>query len=199
MTLRQIINEPVKPDNLIVFTFFLHLLFLTGASAVPEGRFFFWMPINLTVEAFIMFRLILFWRRYSKHEPRRYNSLQLYWMLMGLSIFTTMPFVRMSYGTVVFWPLLIGTLLLFLLGHLLKEKVGEVFVNPRKLKQLVMWPTALAGIVLIGIAIMAVLRFQSVDENVGIAVFLYMLGVFSIFVANPFSLSKERIEKLIGD
>jgi hypothetical protein len=115
---------------------------------------------------------------------------------MGFSIFSTLPFVRMSYGSIAFYPLLIGTLLLFLFGHLWKERIGEVFVNPRKVKQLVMWPKALAGIVLIGIMVMAVLRFQSVDENVGLAAFLYMIGGFTIFIANPFSLTEERIEKL---
>lgn len=60
-----------------------------------------------------MLSLILLWRRNSKHEPKRYNSLQVYWMLMGMSIFSVMPYVRMSYETVIFWPLLIGTLLPF--------------------------------------------------------------------------------------
>ncbi|WP_252502259.1 hypothetical protein [Sporosarcina sp. Marseille-Q4943] len=78
----------------------------------------------------------------------------------------------------------------------MKERIGEVFVNPRKVKQLVMWPTALAGIVLIGIAIMAILRFQSVDENVGLVVFAYMLGGFALFIATPFSLTEEQFEEL---
>lgn len=47
MTLQQNINKPVKADNLIVFSFFLHLLFLLCANAEPEGRFLFWLPINI--------------------------------------------------------------------------------------------------------------------------------------------------------
>ncbi|MFS0688633.1 hypothetical protein AB1K89_05170 [Sporosarcina sp. 179-K 8C2 HS] len=193
-------NNEMKPiaEKRIGFTIVLHLFLILGASAVPEDRFFFWLAINLTFEALLIFRVLTMWNRY-KHDTERYYSIQAYWMLIGFSVFTTLPFVRMSYGSVAFWPLLIGTLLLFLVGHLLKEKIGEVFVNPHKLKQLVMWPTALAGIVLIGIAIMTVLRFQSVDENVGIAAFLYMLGGFAIFVATPFSLTRERIEKLKGN
>ncbi|WP_239431323.1 hypothetical protein [Sporosarcina sp. ACRSL] len=193
-------NNVAKPiaEKRLGFTVVLHLFLILGASAIPEGRFFFWLAINLGVEALIIFRVLTMWNRY-KHETKRYYSIQVYWMLIGFSIFTTMPFVRMSYGTAAFWPLLIGTILLFLLGHLWKESIGEVFVNPRKVKQLVMWPTALAGIVIIGIVIMAVLRIKSVHPNVGIVVFLYMLGVFSIFIANPFSLSEERIEKLKGE
>ena len=187
-------TEPIAETRL-GFTICLHLFLLIGASAVPEGSFFFWLPINLGVEALIVFRILTMWNRY-KHDTKRYYSLQLYWMLIGFSIFMTMPFVRMSYGTVIFWPLFIGTLLLFLVGHLLKERIGEVFVNPRKMKQLVMWPTALAVIVLIGIAIMAILRFQSVDENVGLVVFGYMLGGFALFIATPFSLTEEQIEEL---
>ncbi|MCM3743966.1 hypothetical protein M3193_07395 [Sporosarcina luteola] len=193
-------NNVTKPiaEKRLGFTIALHLFLLVGASSFPEGSFFFWLAITLGVEALLVFRVLTMWNRY-KYETKRYYSIQAYWMLIGFSIYTTLPFVRISYGTVVFWPLLIGTVLLFLLGHLLKERIGEVFVNPRKLKQLVMWPTALAGIVLIGILVMAVLRFQSVHPNVGIAVFLYMLGGFSIFLANPFSLPEDRIEKLKGD
>lgn len=188
------VAEPIAEKRL-GFTIVLHLLLILAASAVPEGRFFFWPAINLSVEALIVFRVLVMWNRY-KHDTKRYYSIQVYWMLIGFSIFSVMPFVRMSYGSEVFWPLLMGTLLLFLLGHLLKERIGLVFVNPRKAKQLALWPKALAGIVIFGIAIMAVLRFQSVDENVGLTAFLYMLGGFSIFIANPFSLPEERIEML---
>lgn len=190
-------SEPIAETRL-GFTIVLHLFLLIAASAVPEGRFFFWFPINLVVEALIIFRVITMWNRY-KQDTKRYYSIQLYWMLIGFSIFTTMPFVRMSYGTVIFWPLFIGTLLLFVLGHLVKKRIGEVFVNPRKIKQLVMWPTALAGIVLLGIAIMVILRFQSVDENVGLVVFAYMLGGFAVFIATPFTLTEEQFEELKGN
>lgn len=199
MTSQQNINKPVKADNLIVFTFFLHLLLLLGASAVPEGHFLFWLPINLTVEAFIIIRLILLWRRYSKHEPRRYNSLQLYWMLTGLSFFAMMPFVRATHGSLAFWPFLIGTAFLFLLSHLWKEKITSVFVNPSKMKRLIKWPKALAAIVIVGLVIMTVLRFTPAHPNLGISIFLYMIGAFMVFCATPFSLDEERIEKLKVD
>lgn len=199
MISKQDINKPVKADNLIIFTFFLHLLLLLVASSVPEGSFFFWLPINLAVEAFIMFRLLLLWRRYSKHEPRRYNSLQLYWILTGLSIFAMMPFVRATYGSVAFWPFLIGTVFLFLLSHLWKEKIASVFVNPRKTKHLIKWPKALAIIVIIGLVIMTVLRFTPAHPNLGLSIFSYMIGGFMAFCATPFSLDQERIEKLMAD
>lgn len=199
MTSKQNIYRPVKADNLIVFTFFLHLLSLLVASAVPEGRFLFWLPINLTLEAFIIFRLLLLWRRYSKHEPRRYNSLQLYWILTGLSIFAMMPFVRATYGSVAFWPFLIGTVFLFLLSHLWKEPIASVFVNPRKTKQLVKWPKVLAIIVIVGLVIMTTLRFTPAHPNLGLSIFIYMIGGFLLFCATPFSLDPKRIEKLMAE
>lgn len=195
----QNINKPVKADNLIVFTFFLHLLSLLVASSVPEGSFLFWLPINLTLEAFIIFRLLLLWRRYSKHEPRRYNSLQLYWILTGLSIFAMMPFVRATYGSVAFWPFLIGTVFLFLLSHLWKEPIASVFVNPRKTKQLVKWPKVLAIIVIVGLVIMTTLRFTPAHPNLGLSIFIYMIGGFLLFCATPFSLEPKRIEKLMAE
>ncbi|MDN4609233.1 hypothetical protein [Sporosarcina highlanderae] len=188
-------TEPIAEKRL-GFTIPLHL-FLILCASMPEEHFFFWLTINLCVEALIVFRVLTMWHRY-KHDTKRYYSIQAYWMLIGFSIFTTMPFVKMSYGTVAFWPLLVTTLLLFLLGHVWKERIGAIFVNPRREKQLVMWPTALAVIILIGIAIMAVLRFQSMHPNIGIAIFLYMVGGFAIFIATPFSLSGERIEELKG-
>ncbi|MFS0576267.1 hypothetical protein AB1K83_11575 [Sporosarcina sp. 179-K 3D1 HS] len=199
MTSKLNINKPVAADNLIVFTFFLHLLLLLVASSVPEGRFLFWLPINLIVEAFIIFRLLLLWRRYSKHEPRRYNSLQLYWILTGLSIFAMMPFVRATYGSVAFWPFLIATIFLFLLSHLWKERITSVFVNPRKTKQFVKWPKVLAIIVIVGLVIMTTLRFTPAHPNLGLSIFTYMIGGFLIFYATPFSLDKERIEKLMAE
>ncbi|WP_252502258.1 hypothetical protein [Sporosarcina sp. Marseille-Q4943] len=199
MNSQQNINKPVEADNLIVFTFFLHLFLLLVASSVPEGRFLFWLPINLTVEAFIIFRLLLLWKRYSKNEPRRYNSLQLYWMITGISIFAMMPFVRATYGSVAFWPFLIGTVFLFLLSHLWKEPIASVFVNPRKTKQLVKWPKALAILVIVGLVIMTALRFTPAHPNLGLSIFSYMIGGFMAFCATPFSLDQERIEKLMAD
>ena len=173
-------TEPIAETRL-GFTICLHLFLLIGASAVPEGSFFFWLPINLGVEALIVFRVLTMWNRY-KYDTKRYYSIQVYWMLMGFSIFTTLPFVRMSYGTVAFWPILIGTLLLFLLGHLWKERIGEVFVNPRKLKQLVMWPTALAGIVLIGIMVMAVLTISiGASECWDRCLFIHARSIYNIY------------------
>ncbi|MBD7984751.1 hypothetical protein H9649_09170 [Sporosarcina sp. Sa2YVA2] len=199
MTSKQNIDQQVKADNLIVFIFFLHLLSLLGASAVPEGRFLFWLPINLTVEVLIIVRLILLWKRYSKHEPRRYNSIQLYWMLTGLSFFMMMPFVKITFGTFAFLPMLTIAILLFLFSHLWKERIASVFVNPKKKGQLVKWPKALAVIIIIGIVIMTALRFTPAHPNDGLSVFLFLLGGFSIFIATPFSLSGERIEELKQD
>ncbi len=199
MNSQQNTNKSVKADNLIIFTFFLHLLLLLCASAVPEGRFLFWLPINLAIETFIIFRLLLLWKRYSKYEPRRYNSLQLYWALIGSSIFAMMPFVRSTYGTLAFWPFLIGTVLLFLISHLLKERITSVFVNPDKRRQLIKLPKVLAVIVLVGLVINAMLRFTQAHPNLGLIIFLYLLAGFLLFCATPFSLDQERIEKLKAD
>ncbi|MGN7410937.1 hypothetical protein [Sporosarcina sp. SAFN-010] len=199
MNSQQNINKPVKADNLILFTFFLHFLLLLGASAVPEGHFLIWLPINLTMETFIIFRLLILWKRYSKYEPRRYNSLQLYWALIGSSVFAMMPFVRGTYGSVAFWPFLIGTVFLFLFSHLLKERITSVFVNPSKTRQLINLPRALAVIIIVGLVIITMLRFTQAHPNFGLSIFLYLIAGFLVFCATPFSLDQERIEKLKTD
>ncbi|MBB4823492.1 magnesium-transporting ATPase (P-type) [Sporosarcina luteola] len=177
------------------FTVFLHIFMLLGASVYPEGSFFKWLFINLAIECLIVIRILSLWKQY-KFDTKRYYSLQVYWMLTGFSIFSVIPFVKTVYGTTIFWLLLIITIGMFIAAHLLKERIGAIFVNPGKLHLLVLWPKLLAVIVLIGIVIMAVLRAQSYHSNVGLFAFLYLIGMFALYTAVPFSLTEERIEKL---
>jgi len=102
----------------------------------------------------------------------------------------------MTYGTFGFWPVLASAVLSVLLSHLWRERIASVFVNPKKVKQQVMWPAALAVIVIIALVIMTVLRFTPAHPNDGLSVFLFLLGVYAPFLATPFTLSEERIEKL---
>jgi xanthine/uracil permease len=185
-------------EKRIGMTLLIHGILLLGSSAIPEEDFLIWFPINLVIEALIIFQLLRLWKRY-KNKPQHYYTIQVYWMLIGLSFFAMLPIVKIMYYTASFWPVLILTVLLFFYAHFIREKIAEVFVNPKKKRQLHLWPVFLCILVFIGILIMAILRAESYHPNLGIAILLYMIGGMMAFVATPFSVSGERLEELKGE
>lgn len=189
------INEDEVADKRLGFTVVLHLFMIVVASAYPEGQFFLWLCIGLVVETFIIFRILLLWKRY-KYYTKRYYSLQLYWMLVGAAIYAVIPFVRGTYTTGYFGIMLVVTLLLFVLGYFSRSWLAKVFLNPKKVKLLRLLPIVIVAIIMIGLFTMAVLHVKEMHPNVGISVFLYMIGAFLLFMAGPFSLTEERLEEL---
>lgn len=182
-------------EKRIGFTVVLHVFMIVVASAYPEGEFFLWLTIGLVAEALIVFRILVLWERY-KHYTKRYYSLQVYWMLTGAAVYAVIPFVRVTYSTAYFAIMLVGTLLLFLLGYSSRSWLAKVFLNPKKINLLRMLPIVLVVIIMIGLFTMAVLQVKEMHPNVGLSVFLYMLGAFLLFVAGPFSMTEERLEEL---
>ncbi len=185
-------------EKRIGMTLFIHSILLVGSSAIPEENFLLWFPINLTIEALIIIQLLRMWKKY-KYNTKQYYTIQVYWMLIGLSYFAMAPIVKVMYYTPSFWPVLIVTVFLFVYAHLIREKIAEVFVNPKKERKLRLWPVSLSILILVGILIMAILRAKSYHPNLGIAVILYLIGGMMVFVATPFSLSGERLEELKGE
>ena len=162
-------------EKRIGMTLLIHGILLLGSSAIPEQDFLIWFPINLTIEALIIVQLLRMWKKY-KYNTKQYYTIQVYWMLIGFSFFTMAPIVKVMYYTPSFWPVLSVTVLLFVYVHLIREKIAEVFVNPKKKRQLHLWPVLLCILVFIGILIMAILRAESYHPNLGIAILLYLIG-----------------------
>lgn len=185
-------------EKRIGMTLLIHSILLVGSSAIPEKDFLIWFSINLAIEALIIIQLLRLWKRY-KYNTKQYYTIQVYWMLIGFSYFAMAPIVKVMYDTASFWPVLLVTVLLLVYAHVIREKIVAVFVNPKKERQLQLWPMSLCILVLIGILIMAILRAQSYHPNLGIAVLLYLLGGMAAFLATPFSVSGERIEELKGE
>ncbi|MCG7336477.1 hypothetical protein MHZ95_14500 [Sporosarcina sp. ACRSM] len=185
-------------EKRIGMTLFIHGILLVGSSAIPEEDFLLWFPINLAIEALIIIQLLRMWKKY-KYNTKQYYTIQVYWMLIGLSYFAMAPIVKVMYYTTSFWPVFIVTVLMFIYAHVIREKIAEVFVNPKKERQLQLWPVSLSILILVGILIMAILRANSYHPNLGIAIFLYLIGGMTAFLATPFSLSGERLEELKGE
>lgn len=107
--------------------------------------------------------------------------------------------MKIWYGTSIFWLVLVFTVSLFVYAQLIREKLAEVFVNPKKKRQFRLWPVSLCILVFVGIFIMAILRAKSYHPNLGIAILIFMAGGMMTFIATPFSLPAERIEELKGE
>ena len=185
-------------DKRIGLTLGIHTILLLVASSIPEGGFWLWFPITLAIEALIILELLRKWRKY-KYNLKSYYTIQIYWMLMGLSLYSMIPVVRIMYGTAAFWPVLVFTISLFIFAHLVREKIAEVFVNPKKDRQLNLWPVIFCIIVFVGVIIMAILRAKTYHPNLGLVILIYMVGGMMLFLATPFSVSAERFEKLKGE
>ena len=197
MSLMKPATEEIA-EKRIGMTLLIHGILLVGSSAIPEEDFLIWFPINLTIEALIIIQLLRMWKKH-KYNTKQYYTIQVYWMLIGFSYFAMAPIVKVMYYTASFWPVLIVTVLLFIYAHLTREKIAEVFVNPKKERKLQLWPIFMCILILIGILIMAVLRAKSYHPNLGIAILLYLIGGMMVFLATPFSVSGERLEELKGE
>ena len=173
-------------EKRIGMTLLIHGILLLGSSAIPEEDFLIWFPINLVIEALIIIQLLRMWKRYkNKRATLLYD-----------------PSVLDADRVVVFcndsdcenhvrYSLFLASTdfngFLFFYAHFIREKIAEVFVNPKKKRQLHLWPVFLCILVFIGILIMAILRAESYHPNLGIAILLYLIGGMMTFVATPFS------------
>ena len=182
-------------EKRIGLTLVIHGIFLLGSSAILDVGFLLWFPINLAIEVLIILELLRMWKRY-KYNSKSYYTIQVYWMLMGTAIYSVLPILRLMYVTDAFWLVLVFTILLFIYAHLIREKIAEVFVNPKKEKSLWLLIMVFSIIVFIGVIIMAILRAKSYHPNLGLIIVLYMVGGMMLFLATPFSVSAERFEKL---
>ena len=54
-------------EKRIGMTLLIHGILLLGSSAIPEEDFLIWFPINLVIEALIIFQLLRMWKRYKNN------------------------------------------------------------------------------------------------------------------------------------
>ena len=119
-------------EKRIGMTLLIHGILLLGSSAIPEEDFLIWFPINLVIEALIIIQLLRMWKRY-KNKPQHYYTIQVYWMLIGLSFFAMLPIVKIMYYTASFWPVLVLTVLLFFYARFIQgENSGSVRESKEK-------------------------------------------------------------------
>ena len=125
-------------EKRIGMTLLIHGILLLGSRPFPRKIFSYGPQSISLIEALIIIQLLRMWKRY-KNKPQHYYTIQVYWMLIGLSFFAMLPIVKIMYYTASFWPVLVLTVLLFFYARFIREKIAEVFVNPKKKRQLHLW------------------------------------------------------------
>ncbi len=173
----------------------VHMLSLLAAAAFPEGRFLFWLPILLAVEGLIVFHLLRLWKRY-KYQSKHYYTINMYWFLIGLNIFASLPILRLCYGTPYFWLILPLMIIVFLYAHFIREKILVLFVSPSKVKTLYRLPVLMRIFVVVSIFMLIFLQMKSFHPNFGLSIFVYFVSVGLLYIATPFSIPVDQIEQV---
>ncbi|WP_394238873.1 hypothetical protein [Niallia oryzisoli] len=169
----------------VIFGFF--------GSAIPDWSFGI-LLLNLII-TIISLGLSRYWYQ-SVKSTIRYNSLTSFIMLITMGVYMAEPILRLSFGTLVFWPFLL--LYLVVIGYALfkREMIFQAFHRPGKSK--IVFGSYLFVIILIIISAFSfrngqeLILMQLLDDQEGVfffTVIMYLGGLFLSFLS--FALLKK--------
>ncbi|WP_148361195.1 hypothetical protein [Bacillus timonensis] len=165
-------------------------------SAIPDWSFRIFLLMMVTT--FILLCIARYWYK-TIPNTIRYNSLVAFLMLISMGLYIAIPILRISFHTMVFWPLLILYLLVMGYSLLKREMIFQAFHMPGKSKIVLG-----SYVFLMILTIISAFSFrngqelvimQLLSENQGLIFFsfiLYLGGLFLSFIA--FALLKKPEE-----
>ncbi|MDI3311270.1 MAG: hypothetical protein QJR05_07555 [Thermoanaerobacterium sp.] len=176
----------------------LNVMFGTFASLIPTGSLtIFLLNMGLTI---IEVAISWHWWRTIPNEVR-YTSLVCYLMSITFGIFATIPLLRLTFGTMLFWLILL--LYLMVLGYsiYLKELLFQAFHRPGKSKL----SKGIAAFLLVLIIIGALssrngqemLILSILNDHQGaifVSLFSFIIGLFVTFTASSLLKKPEEIK-----
>lgn len=162
-------------------------------SLIPDWSFRIFL-LNILITIFSV-GLARYW--YQKVENTvRYNSLTSFIMLITMGLFLTEPILRMSFGTMVFWPFVLLYVLVIAYSLYKREMIFQAFHEPGKSK--IAFGSYLFVFILIIISAFSfrngqeLILMQLLDDHEGVFFFtslMYFGGLFLSFLS--FALLKK--------
>jgi len=188
--------EPqIVAEHRLGMTAFIYSIIMLGSSFMPEESVVKWLLINIFFSIIFLFTLFMLWSKY-KNDTGRYYSYQVYGMLMGIVFFGITPIFKLSYPSIYFWIIAFITTTLIISSHLLRKRIVMSFVNKKHKILLTILSIYMMLLIIIGIALMAIMRNNQSPENAGMSILIYLVCAMFMVMAPAFLVSKDDVEKL---
>jgi hypothetical protein len=117
-------------------------------------------------------------------------------MLMGIVFFGITPILKLTYLSISFWIILLGTLTLLVSSHRLRKRIVISFVNKKHRVLLNILCIYVMGMSVLAIVISHFIRINEYPVNAGISILFYLMSSMFMVIAPAFIVSKEDVERL---
>lgn len=192
---KAISKESPVADTRIKMTAFLLACIMLPSSFMPEETVVKWLIINTIVLIFVLVLLYITWQK-NKFDAVRYNSLQVYILLMSIVFYAVVPLFKILSESIYFWLIVLATIAFIVMAHVLNKRTTLSFVN-KDHKNLVKIASVYLGILIFaGVVLIAMMQTQEAPENTGVSILFYLVGLLFIVLAPMFLLTKSEVDKL---
>jgi len=187
-------KSPVA-DTRIKMTAFVLACIMLPSSFMPEETVAKWLIIITLVLILVLVLLYFTWQK-NKFDGVRYNSLQVYILLMNIVFYAIVPLLKILSEAIYFWLIVLATIAIMVLAHVLNKRTTLSFVN-KDHKKLVIIASIYVGILIFAGAVLnGTMRTQEAPENTGVSILFYFAGLLFIVLAPMFLLTKSEVDKL---
>lgn len=183
---------PLKNNRILSISFVVFLFsFLSFIPEFNKGLFIFMVSvcvINIPVSYYL-------WLKYRK-QSIVYSSYTSYSMILILSLFFLIPFIRLQNNIIAFYSIILFCISFFIVTHLKKEASVIMFHNPQKSKLGKLFYIVMGLVFLFGIIVNSI-RLRDYDLSLILgSVFLFFAGLLFLFFAPMMTIKPERMEEI---
>ena len=165
------------------------------SSFMPEETVVKWLIINTLVLILVLVLLYFTWQN-NKFDAVRYNSLQVYILLMSIVFYAIFPLLKILSEAIYFWLIVLATIAFIVIAHVLNKRTTLSFVN-KDHKNLIKIVSVYLGILIFaGVVLIGMMQTQEAPENTGVSILFYLVGLLFIVLAPMFLLTKSEVDKL---
>jgi hypothetical protein len=182
-----------KESRIIPTTF---LLIMVGFiySFIPNENWLL-LRVNMGVAGLCFVIFTILWR-YNRNHSKRYFSLLSYAMLITLSLYFTIPLLRVFFGSFLFWLTLLLLAACTLIPYFFSESIAKGVQNPSKSKMGKVYLIMSMLIVAFGTILLFYVNLQGSQDAFVVALFSFGLAVLFLFIAPIFLITPERVKEL---
>ncbi|GIN88500.1 hypothetical protein J6TS2_48860 [Heyndrickxia sporothermodurans] len=178
----------------IIQTYLLLVLVGFLMSCLPKGSLPLFL-INQLIAIVSLLMFLLFWKKH-KLSSKRYFSLLSFVMLLSLSIYAAIPFLRIYFGTMIFWMGLFILVAMTLLPHFIREKIILGIEFPGKTKLGIVLFMIFGIIISFGTIVYRMTLIKEVPDALPLAIFGYLIALMFLIICPILLIRPERVDEL---
>ncbi|MBH9968477.1 hypothetical protein [[Bacillus] enclensis] len=182
-----------KESRIIQTTFLLIMVGFIYSFIPYENWLLLGMNMGLAGLCCVIFTIL--WR-YNRNHSKRYFSLLSYVMLITLSLYFTIPLLRVFVGSFLFWLTLLLLAACTLIPYFFSESIAKGVQNPSMSKMGKIYLIMSMLIVAFGTILLFYVNLQESQDAFVVALFSFGLAVLFLFIAPIFLITPERVKEL---